>query len=55
MPSQATEKVGLEGEPQPGPKPSRLDDWFLGVALAGSQHPAQVYFLPEVHKEFTRS
>ncbi len=42
MLSRATERVGLEWRPPPCPEPSRLDDWFLGVACAGSQHPAPV-------------
>ncbi len=33
----AAERVGLEWRPPPCPEPSRLDDWFLGVARAGSQ------------------
>ncbi len=40
MLSQADERVGLEWRPPPCPEPSRLDNWFLGVACAGSQHPA---------------
>ncbi len=36
MLSQATKRVGLEWRPPPCPEPSRLDDWFLGVACAGS-------------------
>ncbi len=35
------------------PEPSRLDDWFLGVVCAGSQHPAPGASLPDVHEEFT--
>ncbi len=35
------------------PEPSRLDDWFLGVACAGSQRPAPGASLPEVHDELT--
>ncbi len=37
MLSRATERVGLEWRKPPCPEPSRLDDWFLGVACAGSQ------------------
>lgn len=50
--SRATERVGLEWNPSPCPVPSRLDDWYLGVGRAGSQHPATVPFL---HEEVTRS
>ncbi len=35
------------------PEPSRLDDWFLGVACAGSQRPAPGASLPDVHEELT--
>ncbi len=37
MLARAAESVGLEWRPPPCPEPSRLDDWFLGVARAGSQ------------------
>ncbi len=30
--ARAAESVGLEWRPPPCPEPSRLDDWFLGVA-----------------------
>ncbi len=40
MLSRATGRVGLEWRKPPCPEPSRLDDWFLGVACAGSQHRA---------------
>ncbi len=36
MLARAAESVGLEWRPPPCPEPSRLDDWFLGVARAGS-------------------
>ncbi len=36
-----------------GPEPSRLDDWFLGVACAGSQRPAPGCLLPDVHEGLT--
>ncbi len=39
--------------PPPCPEPSRLDDWFLGVARAGSQGPNLVPFFSEVHYELT--
>ncbi len=55
MLSRATERVGLEWRPPPCPEPSRLDDWFLGVACAGSQHSTPVPLFPEVHGELTRS
>ncbi len=42
MLSRATGRVGLEWRKPPCPEPSRLDDWFLGVACAGSQRPAAV-------------
>ncbi len=53
MLAQAAESVGLEWRPSPCPEPSRLDDWFLGVARAGSQGPTPVPFFPEVHDELT--
>ncbi len=53
MLARATESVGLEWRPPPCPEPSRLDDWFLGVARAGSQGPTPVPFFPEVHDELT--
>ncbi len=34
-------------------EPSRLDNWFLGVACAGSQRPALGASLPDVHEELT--
>ncbi len=42
MLSQAAERVGLEWRKPPCPEPSRLDDWFLGVACAGFQRPTGV-------------
>ncbi len=36
------------------PKPSRLDDWYLGATRAGSQPPAPVSFFLEVHEKVTR-
>ncbi len=39
-------------EPVP-PADMRLDNWFLGVARAGSQPPTPVPFFPEVHEELT--
>ncbi len=53
MLSQAAERVGLKWRKPPCPEPSRLDDWFLGVACAGSQRPAPGASLPEVHEELT--
>ncbi len=53
MLARAAESVGLEWRPPPCPKPSRLDNWFLGVARAGSQGPIPVPFFPEVHDELT--
>ncbi len=53
MLARAAESVGLEWRPPPCPEPSRLDDWFLGVARAGSQGPTPVPFFPEVHDELT--
>ncbi len=55
MLARAAERVGLEWKPPPRPEPSRLDDWFLGVARAGSQGPTPVPFFPEVHDELTGS
>ncbi len=53
MLSRAIERVGLEWRKPPCPEPSRLDDWFLGVACAGSQRPAPGASLPDVHEELT--
>ncbi len=53
MLSWAANRVGLVWNPPPCPEPSRLDDWFLGVARAGSQPPTPVPFFPEVHEELT--
>ncbi len=53
MLARAAESVGLEWRPPPCPEPSRLDNWFLGVARAGSQGPTPVPFFPEVHDELT--
>ncbi len=53
MLARAAESVGLEWTPPPCPEPSRLDDWFLGVARAGSQGPTPVPFFSEVHDELT--
>ncbi len=53
MLARAAESVGLEWRPPLCPEPSRLDDWFLGVARAGSQGPTPVPFFPEVHDELT--
>jgi len=53
MLSRAAERVGLVWNPPPCPEPSRLDDWYLGVARAGSQQPTPVPFFPEVHEELT--
>lgn len=55
MLSRAAESVRLEWNPPPCPEPSRLDDWFLRVARAGSQRPAPLPFFREVHEELTRS
>ncbi len=53
MLSRATGRVGLEWRKPPCPEPSRLDDWFLGVACAGSQRPAPGASLPDVHEGLT--
>ncbi len=53
MLSRATERVGLEWRKPPCPEPSRLDDWFLGIAFAGSQRPAPGASLPDVHEGLT--
>ncbi len=55
MLARATERVGTEWKLPPCPEPSRLDDWFLVVARAGSQGPTPVPFFPEVHDELTGS
>ncbi len=49
MLSRAAERVGLEWRKPPCPEPSRLDDWFLWLACAGSQRSAPGASLPEVH------
>ncbi len=54
MLSRAAEKVGLRVETSTVSEPSRLDDWFLEVVCAGSQHPAPVPLFPEVHGDLTR-
>ncbi len=51
--SRGAKMVGLEWRKPPCPEPSRLDDWFLGVACAGSQRPAPGVSLPDVHEELT--
>ncbi len=51
--SRAAERVGLEWRKPPCPEPLKLDDWFLGVACAGSQRPALGASLPDVHEELT--
>ncbi len=53
MLSRAANRVGLVWNPPSCPETSRLDDWFLGVARAGSQPPTLVPFFPEVHEELT--
>ncbi len=53
MLSRATERVGLEWRKPPCPEPSRLDNWFLGVACAGSQCPAPGASLPDMHEGLT--
>ncbi len=53
MLSRATESVGLKWRKPPCPEPSRLDDWFLGVACDGSQRPASGASLPDVHEGLT--
>ncbi len=55
MLSRAAERVRLEWKPPPCPEPSRMDDWFLGVAFACSQRPTPVPFFSNVHEELTRS
>jgi hypothetical protein len=39
MLSRAANRIGLVWNPPPCPESSRLDDWYLGVARAGSQQP----------------
>ncbi|ROL52784.1 hypothetical protein DPX16_23695 [Anabarilius grahami] len=55
MLARAANRVGLAWNPPPCSEPSRLDDWYLGVARAGSQPPTPVPFFPEVHEELTGS
>ncbi len=42
MLTRASVNVGLVWNASPCLEPSRLDDWLLGVAHAGSQHSAPV-------------
>ncbi len=51
----AAARVWLKWNLPPSPETLRLDDWFLGVARAGSQGSASVPFLPEVHEEVNKS
>ncbi|KAL0198781.1 hypothetical protein M9458_007321, partial [Cirrhinus mrigala] len=51
--ARAAESVGLEWKPPSRPKPSLLDDWYLGVARTGSEGPTPVPFFPDVHDELT--
>ncbi len=51
MLARAAERVGLEWKPPLHSNPSRLDDWFLGVARGGSQGP----FFLKVYDELTGS
>ncbi len=46
MLARAAESVGLEWRPPPCPEPSRLDDWFLGVAPRWFSGPHPGAFLP---------
>lgn len=47
-------RVGFKWRPPPCPKPSKLDDWFVRLAHAGSQRPTPVPFFLEVNKGLTR-
>ncbi len=42
MLSRAAERVGLELRTPPCPEPSKLDDWFSGVACAWCLSPGRV-------------
>ncbi|KAL0173588.1 hypothetical protein M9458_029556, partial [Cirrhinus mrigala] len=53
MLARATKRIGLEWKPPPCPEPSRLDDWYFGVAHAGSQGPTPVPFFSEVYDKLT--
>ncbi len=53
MLSRAAERVGLKWRKSPCPEPSRLDDWFLWVDCAGSQHPVPGASLLDVHGVLT--
>lgn len=55
MLSQATVRVGLEWRPPLCSNPTKLNDWFLGVARTNSQCPDPLPFFPEVHEGPTRS
>ncbi|KAI2656717.1 ORF V: Enzymatic polyprotein [Labeo rohita] len=52
MLARVAESVLLEWKPPSRPEPSLLDDWYLGVACAGSQG-TPVTFFPDVHDELT--
>ncbi len=52
MLSRTAERVGLEWRKPLCPEHSRLDDWFLGVACAGSQRPAPGASLPVMDGTF---
>ncbi len=51
MLARAAVSIGLEVNRPPSPKPSRLDDWFLGAGRGCTPVP----FFPEVHEELTSS
>ncbi len=53
MLSRAVKAVGLEWREPLCPEQSRLDDWYLGAAWAGSHPPTLMPFFPEVHEEVT--
>ncbi len=55
MLSRGAVSIKLQWNPPPCHEPSRLDDWYIGVARAGSQRSAPVPFFPEVHEEVTKT
>ncbi len=55
MLARAAVSIGLEVNRPPSPKPSRLDDWFLGTGRGSQPRPAPLPFFLEVHEELTSS
>ncbi len=55
MLARAAVSIGLEVNRPPSPKPSQLDDWFLGAGRDSQPRSTPVPFFPEVHEELTKS